>query len=133
MGYAVYNIGGRFGGYGVPTVCEHPECNEEIDRGMDYACGGEPYAEWGCDMYFCGEHRVMIAVNPEGEIIDCEHERDECDCEFYDVCIPCSKSEEQYPYKPEHPDWVKHLLTDKSWEDWRKENPKEVNKLNTSL
>lgn len=28
-----------------------------------------------------------------------------------------------YKPKPEHPDWIKHLLTDDSWEEWREENP----------
>ena len=30
-------------GYGVPAYCDHPDCNEEIDRGLSYVCGGEPY------------------------------------------------------------------------------------------
>ena len=30
-------------GYGVPAICDDPECTEEIDRGLSYVCGGEPY------------------------------------------------------------------------------------------
>jgi hypothetical protein len=30
-------------GYGVPAYCDHPGCNEEIDRGLAHVCGGEPY------------------------------------------------------------------------------------------
>lgn len=29
-------------GYGVPATCDHPDCNEEIDRGLAYVCGNEP-------------------------------------------------------------------------------------------
>jgi len=37
-------------GYGVPAYCDHPKCNEEIDRGLAYVCCGEqPYGgEHGC-------------------------------------------------------------------------------------
>lgn len=28
----------------------------------------------------------------------------------------------------EHPDWLHHVLTDETWENWRKENPKLVEK-----
>jgi len=33
MGYQIYQVGKRWGGYGVPAVCEHPDCDKEIDRG----------------------------------------------------------------------------------------------------
>lgn len=56
MDYQVYKVGHRYGGYGVPSYCEHPDCNAEIDRGMAHACGGEPFSEVGCDRYFCGKH-----------------------------------------------------------------------------
>lgn len=28
--------------------------------------------------------------------------------------------------RPEHPDWIAHLLTDRSWAVWREENPEKV-------
>ena len=47
-------------GYGVPAICDHPGCNKEIDRGLGYVCGGEPYGgEHGCGLFFCGEHLLM--------------------------------------------------------------------------
>jgi len=30
-------------GYGVPAWCDHPGCEAEIDRGLSYVCGNEPY------------------------------------------------------------------------------------------
>lgn len=37
MWYAVYEINWRDCWYGVPAYCEHPDCNEEIDRWLSYA------------------------------------------------------------------------------------------------
>ena len=117
MGYQVYRVGKRWGGYGVPAICEHPDCDEEIDRGVSYACGGEPFSERGCDMYFCSKHLIYHNFNVGGGR------------EIREVCERCDKYRPQFPYKPEHPDWIKHLLTDKSWAEWRKENPDEVKAL----
>ena len=135
MGYAVYKVGPRWGGYGVPAYCEHPDCNEEIDRGMSFACGGEPFSEVGCDRYFCSKHREMVGFKCDGSDELCDHE-DDCECEFKEVCENCAyrgdgepRYKMPFPYKPEHPDWVAHLLTDESWSDWRKENPGEVKQL----
>jgi hypothetical protein len=126
MGYQVYEVGQRWGGYGVPSYCEYPVCNEEIDRGMSYACGGEPFSEYGCDRYFCSRHLYFTGFY-DGEV--CKHDQDidgGCVCECVEVCERCSRGEEAFPYKPEHPDWVNHLLKDKSWARWRKENPGKV-------
>lgn len=99
---------GRFVGYGVPAYCDHPGCNEEIDRGLAYVCGGEPYGgERGCGLYFCYEHKH----GPEGR------------------CVRCLRSRPAFDLKPEHPEWVAHLLGDKSWAQWRKENPEELARL----
>lgn len=128
MGYQVYEVGDRWGGYGVPSICEHPRCKEEIDRGMAYACGGEPFSERGCDRYFCEKHREYNSFDENGDKNHCEH-TGECDCESVELCERCTKGKEPFPYKPEHPTWVKHLLTDKSWAKWRKNNPEKVKEL----
>lgn len=124
MGYQVYRIhkdigGYRFAGYGVPAICEYPKCNEEIDRGVSYACGGEPNSEYGCDRYFCSKHLNYTYYNPStGK--KCRHKKD-CECDFIEVCEKCEKNKDPFPYKYEHIDWIKHILTDESWEDWREE------------
>jgi len=117
MGYQVYKVGQRWGGYGVPAICEHPDCNEEIDRGVSFACGGEPFSEYGCDRYFCEKHRHYHCFN-SGNGRTC-----------VEVCERCDKRKSSFPYKPEHPDWVKHLLKDPSWAKWRKNNPDKVKEL----
>lgn len=101
MGYSIgFDITNRRDvGYGVPAICEHPECNEQIDRGMSYACGGG-FPEDGCGRYLCFKHGGG---------------RSECDA--------CAAEAEPYPLKPDHPDWVHHKLTDESWAAWRAENP----------
>lgn len=130
MGYQVYKVGHRWGGYGVPSYCEFPECNEEIDRGMSYACGGEPFSETGCDRYFCSKHKAYECWKRDGSEEKCDHES-KCECECFEVCLRCANGNQPFPYKPEHPTWVRHLLKDKSWATWRKENPEEVAELKT--
>lgn len=133
MGYAVYMVGRRYGGYGVPAYCEYPDCNEEIDRGMAYACGGEPFSELGCDRYFCGKHRQVECFKIDGSAeLLCDHEKD-CKCECVEVCERCAKGEPPFDYKPEHPTWIKHLLKDKSWTEWRGNNPEKVEELKKQL
>lgn len=128
MGYAVYMVGKRYGGYGVPAYCEYPDCKEEIDRGVSYACGDEPFSEYGCDRYFCGKHRNYTGMRTDGEDGTCDHE-DDCDCVHVEICERCAKGEEPFPYKSEHPTWVRHLLKDPSWKEWRKNNPEKVKEL----
>lgn len=138
MGYAVYRIGNsRWGGYGVPAYCEHPECEKEIDRGMAYACGGEPFSEHGCDQYFCSDHRSFACVlSATQEDHDCEENEDEC--EVHEVCEACATyydghERPNFPYKQEHPRWLYHILHDYTWEEWRKENPERVEEFKKEL
>src|SRR5687767_8726286 len=88
-------------GYGVPAFCDHPKCDKEIDRGLSYVCGGEPYGgERGCGLYFCGEH----LWNP-GQL-----------------CNRCwRRTRKPYTPKPEHPRWLHHKATHESWAAWRAE------------
>lgn len=83
-------------GYGVPAYCDHPGCNAEIDRGLSYVCGGEPYGgDKGCGLYFCDKH------GGGGR------------------CSRCKKGRDPFDAKPDHPDWIAHKATHPSWEEWR--------------
>jgi hypothetical protein len=87
-------------GWGVPCECDHPECNEEIDRGLSYVCGGKPYGgEPGCGLYFCGKH------------LSGEHS----------LCERCDREEEAFDPKPDVQEWTHHKMTDPSWAKWRSE------------
>lgn len=51
---------GRNIGYVWEATCDHKGCNEKIDRGLAYACGGMhgENVDGGinCENYFCGKH-----------------------------------------------------------------------------
>lgn len=104
-------------GYGVPAYCDHPRCNEEIDRGLGYVCGGDIRGgEHGCGLYFCGKHLRYYTRN-----------RSQC-------CSRCGHYQQlAFAPKPDHPDWIRHKLTDESWAPWRAENPDEVAALRGQL
>lgn len=89
-------------GYGVPAWCDHPACSVKIDRGLAHVCGGQPYGgEFGCGLYFCGNH-LFIDVGPQ-------------------LCERCDNHDDLPPFdaKPDHPKWLHHKATDPSWAEWR--------------
>lgn len=50
---------GRPIGYVFEATCDHSGCNEKIDCGLAYACGGmHGQNEDDCEGYFCGKHLV---------------------------------------------------------------------------
>lgn len=90
-------------GYGVPAYCNHPYCDEEINRGLAYVCGGEPYGgDKGCGLHFCETHRGFY--NEAAERLVCER---------------CAMGDKPFKPKPDHPDWIHHKATDPSWAEWR--------------
>lgn len=95
-------------GYGVPAVCDQPKCEKEIDRGLGYVCGGEPYGgEKGCGLYFCGEHQVGR----------------------WQRCKRCDTYRPPYKPKPDALKWVRFKLKDMSWLRWRDKHPEEVREM----
>lgn len=115
-------------GYSVPSVCDHPGCNTQIDRGLSFVCGGEPYGgDDGCGLFFCGNHLSYVSfINDNG---DQEVSTQLCD----PCCINIKLGGDNYKLfaalyepKPDTKRWVRHKLTDPSWEQWREENPTQV-------
>jgi hypothetical protein len=101
-------------GYGVPAYCDHPQCWAEINRGLGYVCGGQPYGgEKGCGLFFCGHHL--------------SHAR-----EGGPFCPRCARYRDSYKAKPDKWEWVNHKLTHESWQKWRDENPDEVASLRSA-
>lgn len=98
-------------GYGVPAYCDHPNCLREINRGLGYVCGGQPYGgERGCGLYFCGHHL------------------------FPTLCESCGKKRRHdFLATPDHPKWIKHKLTHRSWKQWRDEHPDDVKAMKERL
>lgn len=117
MGYAVYWLltQRRFGGYGVPCRCEHPDCKAHIDRGLAHVCGNEPEGgEHGCGMYFCGKHLFLTARRGQ-------------------LCERCEKRRKPFGQKPDTREWMRHMMRDKSWRQWRDENPQLVAHIKQQL
>jgi hypothetical protein len=106
-------------GYGVPATCDHPDCNEKIDRGLSYVCGGEPYGgEHGCGLYFCGNHLTYAGARRD----------------YKPLCSRCHTGKKKtFDAKPDVREWIEHKLTDSTWQEWRDENSAEVEKLRASL
>lgn len=102
-------------GYGVVAYCDHPKCNEVIDRGLSYLCG-DINKDGGCGLHFCEARRSHYLVRSE-----------------VTVCDPCKRGRQPYKQKQDHPDWIKWKLKHYSWKRWREENPEEVLKIKTIL
>lgn len=102
-------------GYSVPSVCDYPDCNERIDRGLAYVCGGDAYGgEHGCGLFFCSKHLEIAGKKRD----------------YAQVCPACRYGKPSYyTPKPDVREWIRHKLKDKSWGPWRKENPEEVKRL----
>lgn len=115
MGWSVGEHNGRDIGYGVPALCDHPGCSEEIDRGLSYVCGNDVYGgKRGCGLFFCDKHRT----GP------------------HRLCSCCARRPlPGHPFDPK-PDlsvWMKWKLTDESWARWRAENPEKVQELEQAI
>ena len=112
MGYSVYWIAyrNRWEGYGVPAVCDWPNCHVELDHGLAYRCEEHVAHEWDID----GEDEKIVYL--EGcDLTLCEKHRYN-DEESHFAITP----------KPNVPEWIAFLLSDDSWAQWRAENPEKV-------
>ncbi|MES2007967.1 MAG: hypothetical protein V4468_03640 [Pseudomonadota bacterium] len=99
-------------GYGVPATCDHPDCNESIDRGLTHVCGGEPYGgERGCGLFFCGKH---LFANGH-------------------LCERCTRRRKPFLAKPDLSEWLEWKLTHESWQQWRDENPDAVAEMRPAI
>lgn len=112
-------------GYGVPATCDHPGCGAEIDRGLGYVCGDEPFGgEHGCGLFFCGKHTEWTGRRGTDRRVT--HPQ---------LCERCAKRSKRGPFTPtpDHPTWIRHKLKDPSWKQWRDENPEGVALLKKAL
>ncbi len=57
-------------GYNFEATCDHPGCDEEIDRGLAYVCGDMHGGdEYSCEKYFCEKHRSCGVETDQGHLI----------------------------------------------------------------
>lgn len=118
MGYACYGRDGRDCGYGVPAKCDHPDCNEDIDRGFGFICGGSAHHEEGCWQFFCAKHAFET------------HHEDES---VTDLCERCANDKPAFDPSPDTQEWIDHKMIDPTWDLWRSENPEFVKANAASL
>lgn len=87
-------------GYSVTAYCDHPDCNIEIDRGLSYVCGGDPYGgDFGCGLFFCDEH-LQHVITLTGE----NNEKLEVGCQ---LCERCAENQDPFEAKQDHPEWIR--------------------------
>lgn len=126
MGWAV-GEDTRFGmerdiGYGVPAICDHPGCNEPIDRGLGYVCGGEPYGgDEGCGLFFCGSHLAHYRM-VKSELADDRHSDLIEEGWSRAICEKCAAEEPHFDLKPDVHEWILWKAYHPSWRGWRREN-----------
>ena len=149
MGWAVgYDRNwNRHIGYGVPSACDHPDCDKEIDRGLGYVCGGDMYGgEHGCGLFFCGSH--LYYVNNPNLPSDDQWSPQLCErcAEGFMLLdpngehplgstaqvVPPEPGEahltllEPFAPKPDLERWNIHIMNCPSWQAWRSKNPEFV-------
>jgi hypothetical protein len=129
MSWAVgENSAGRDIGYGVPCICDHPGCGEEINRGLSHVCGDmHDGGERGCGLYFCEAHLHIHsdegALGPNGAPRYGVHQ----------LCERCQRGEPPFVPTADTTEWLTHKLTDESWQRWRNENPEALAQLRVEL
>lgn len=111
---------GRDIGYGVPAICDFPGCDQAIDRGLAFVCGGVPYGgEYGCGLFFCDGH-MFVVFDAEIDLA-------------YQQCERCEQEQPPFEAKPDTREWIEWKLTDESWAQWRAENPAKVEAMQEAV
>jgi len=83
---------GREVGYAVSATCDKDGCDESINRGLGYVCGGMHEGdEHGCGNYFCGAHLVYVLSSED----------------VPQLCEACAAE-----YEREHPDEVAEAVAE---------------------
>lgn len=127
-------------GYSVSAICDHPGCAVEIDRGLGYICCENINHNATCGAFYCAEHRENYVYGDEVEDMDEDELEalgiDPNESAVQDAIDDCEivrcKHEPIEPGK-ESAAWLKHVLKDPSWEQWRQENPAQVTAYREAL
>lgn len=117
MGYGVYWVPerNRWEGYGVPAVCDFPDCDEKIDHGIAYRC------EVHREIWYDEEDREVEHEDEGCGLTLCEGHRYQSGTHFW------------VDPKPQAHEWIVWVLSDESWKQWRKENPDRVAEYRKTL
>jgi ribosomal protein L24E len=129
MGYAVYrdpDDSSRWAGYAVPAECDWPDCAAKIDRGLGYKC--EEHGEYELQLNGVEIDEDDWDDNPDAEEVWVENEG----CGLFFCSEHENKTEEHGKIvlrKPDSIEWLRHMMTDESWERWRRENVAEADEI----
>lgn len=119
-------------GYGVPAVCDHPDCEKKIDRGFTHVCGNPPYGQGGCGLHFCNEHLEYAPGHEPPEMFvrppgaepfgkeDIETLLTEAMKIRVQLCERCRADLPPFEMKPDCEEWIQWKMQDESWAEWRK-------------
>lgn len=139
MGYQVFdqNINDKFrlAGYGVPAYCDFPDCSVVIDRGMGYACCGAIDHENSCGGFYCSDHQTQVIG--EDELEDLDEDEVNTILESYGLVEVPNFDESGMAYFckhppiefKEHPVWINHILKNRTWAEFRKNEPEKLESL----
>ena len=93
-------------GFDVTANCDHPDCKNTIDRGINHVCGSEPYGgDTGCGLYFCADHLETRTVSDEEGPTA--------------LCAQCASGKEPFEPTPDSKEWVEYKQTSHYWAGWR--------------
>ncbi len=93
-------------GFDVPAICDHPDCEKAIHRGVEHVCGSEPYGgDSGCGLYFCEDHLELKTLDASKESTA--------------LCAQCSSGKEPFEPTPDTKEWVDYKETSHYWAGWR--------------
>ncbi len=93
-------------GFDVPGTCDHPDCNNAINRGMDHVCGSEPYGgDANCGLYFCKDHLELKKIDVNEEPVA--------------VCAQCANGKPPFKPSTDTKEWVTYKKTSNYWAGWR--------------
>lgn len=114
----------RYVGYGVPAICDFPECGAPIDRGLAYVCGGDPFGgQHGCGLYLCGDHRSLGRVPADMFDPLVAGDDTEDDGQWAELCGRCHAGGQPFEHTPDVREWLDHIMTHETWSDWRLDCP----------
>lgn len=82
---------------------------------MAYACAR--WYEDGCGLFFCEEHHHYSTYPLKQENSKTS------------LCKRCAEGKEPFEQKPDHIEWVRFMLKDKSWKEWRDAHPEKVKEM----
>ncbi|MFH7764588.1 hypothetical protein [Acinetobacter sp. BSP-28] len=114
------------------AYCDHPGCKNEIDRGIGYVCCGDQDHMCSCGGFYCAEHESLCTIITEDEFEDLDQDDIQELLNHYDLTEMPVFDEDGYFYHcshepiekdKEHPEWLKHVLTDETWQEWREKEP----------